>query len=102
MTVDHLRRAAALLRNPYLANWDHAVAHALADWLDLHARSEDAAREAERHVGVEPYAISTKHAEAGYVVARALLWSFGHTCGVRPDEPCSSRELHVPTPEEAP
>lgn len=97
MTADLLRHAATALRSPMLCNWDHAVAHALADWLDLQARSEDAAREAERHVGVEPYTISTPRDAAGYTVARALLRSFGHTCAGS-DGPCRACALTAPTP----
>lgn len=34
MSAAVLRRMVPYLRNPYLCNWDHAVAHALADWLE--------------------------------------------------------------------
>lgn len=31
---DELRRVVPYLRDKFLCNWDHAVAHALADWLE--------------------------------------------------------------------
>lgn len=92
MNADLLRRAAALLRNPFLCNWDDAVAHALAGALDA------ADHRAQHLTGLS----QSGALDAAMVdVARALLWAFGHTCGDDPG-PCSSCALRVPTPEEAP
>lgn len=66
-----MRRAAEMLRSPYLCNWDTAVAAALADWLD---------DEAAGPTGVK--------AEA---TARALLTSFG----VDPTEPVADVTSHA-------
>lgn len=60
MSTDPLHRAAALLRNPLLCNWDHAVAHAIADLLEL---AEDPT--------------TTVPADAFEKLAKALLRSFG-------------------------
>lgn len=89
MNVHLLRRAATLLRNPYLCNWDHAVAHALADWLADTADLQNIADLNRDEVHGLDHAVA---------VTRALLRSFGHSCGDRPDEPCSSCRHRVPTP----
>lgn len=86
MTADLLRRAATLLRNPYLCNWDHNVAHAIADWLADVAELQAIADLGRDEVSSLDHAVT---------VARALLRSFGHSCGDRPDEPCRSCALVV-------
>lgn len=93
MTAVHLRRAATLLRNPYLCNWDHAVAHAIACWLADTAELQEIAELNRDEVSGLDHAIE---------VTQALLRSFGHTCGDKPDVPCSSCALRVPPPEDAP
>jgi len=92
MTADLLRRAVTLLRDPYLCNWDHPVAHAIAGWLADAAELQEIADLGRDEVS------SLDHAVA---VTRALLRSFGHTCGDQPDVPCSPYKLRVPTPEDA-
>lgn len=65
-----MRRAAEMLRSPYLCNWDTDVAAALADWLDDEAAGPAGSK-----------------AEA---TARALLTSFG----VDPVEPVADVTSH--------
>jgi hypothetical protein len=99
MNVDLLRRAATLLRNPYLANWDHGVAHAVANLLaSVAAEAEDVGlgtgnADLSAFDGLHRNALDT---------AQALLRSFGHTCGDQPDVPCSPCKLRLPEPEDAP
>jgi hypothetical protein len=90
MTAVLLRRAATLLRNPYLCNWDHAVAHALAAAMDEVAKAVRLSRDFESRLGYSEL-IAT---------ARALLLSFGHTCGDS-DSPCRSCALTVPAEDGA-
>lgn len=81
------------LVQPLLCNWDHAVAHSLADVL------ETAAGRSERMAGLgQPDVLEVSVVE----LAKALLRSFGHTCGDEPDEPCSPCALRVLAPEDAP
>ena len=98
MTADLLRRVVPNLRSPYLCNWDHAVAHALADLLEsVAAEAEDAETGSD---GADLSAFDGLHRNA-VTTARALLRSFGHTCADS-DEPCRSCAIRVPTPEDAP
>lgn len=67
-SADLLRRAAILLRNPYLGNWDHGVAHAIADWLEDIAELQSIAELNRDEVSGLDHAVA---------VARALLRSMG-------------------------
>ncbi len=90
MTADRLRRAAAHLRSPYLCNWSTDVALALT------AALETAAHRADYLAGSIPLIALDRHMAD---VAEALLRSFGHTCVDKPDEPCETCALMIPTPE---
>lgn len=83
MTAALLRRAARALRNPYLCNWSHDVAHAIADWLADTADLQEIADRGRDEVSGLDHAVT---------VARALLRSFGHECADS-DEACRSCAL---------
>ncbi len=95
-TGDVLRRIGPNLRNPYLCNWDHGVAHALADLLDAHAHAADAQRIAEHLVGLGDGELDKPAGTAAVELSRALLRSFGHTCADT-DDPCRQCAARVPT-----
>ncbi len=96
---DLLRRIGPNLRHPLLCNWDHDVAHAIADLLDELALSADAQRIAECIVGLDEGELRKPADAAAVVLARALLRSFGHTCADTTD-PCRQCAASVHTAED--